>query len=230
MEVDMNHTGGLRILTRRGALTETNWFDLLEERRILIEPYLREMTLKTLGDLKIVHQELYGQATRCPLRMGAMIEKTYCDPPYRKYREAAELTGVEGDFPLDTRGIYPDDDGVYYYRHFKTNGCVIRFWGLTRNSEWINAECTVRRFEQARHAGHDERLDRRSEVVKFIVSASTPQDICQFCGITPQWVWQRLGDTVEAWLKHRQLLLARVEQLVKVIDHEKLMVNIIAQK
>lgn len=237
----MNHTGGLRILARRNALTKTDWFDLLEERRALIEPYLHEMTLKSLGDLKVVREEVYGHASERPLRMGAVIKKTHRDdPPYREYREAAPLTNVEGDFSLDTRGIFPDDE-VYHNGHFKcksvfkcgqtsASGRVTRFWGLTRNNQWVQAWCVERYFNQARSPGLDERLDRRSEVMKLAVSISTPQEICQLYGFTPQWMWQRLGDAVGAWLKHRENLLARAEQLADIIRNENMMVNIITRR
>lgn len=235
----MSHTGGLRILARQNALTETDWFDLLEQRRTLIEPYLREMTLKSLGDLEIVRDQKGDRASKRPLRMGAMVKKTCCDPPH-KYREAAPLMNAEGDFSLDTRGIFPDDE-VYHNGHFKVefvfegglvpaSGVVTKFWGLTRNNQWIMAECTERYFNQTRYFKCGHWMERRSEVVKFIVSASTPQEICRFCGITPQWMWQRLGGAVEAWLRHREDLLARAEQLVEIINSEKLMVNIIAQR
>lgn len=233
----MGHTGGLCILARRDALTETDWFDLLEQRRALLEPYLHEMTLKSLGDLRIVRDQKNNRSSERQLRMGAMVEKTDRNPPYREYREEAEFTCVEGDFSLDTRGIFPDDE-VYYLGHFKArkfvwevgrtsaSGVVTRFWGLTRNGRWIRAECTERYFSQTRYFGCENLTEQRSEVVKLIVSASTPQEICQFCDITPQWIWQRLGDVAEAWLKHRQNLLMHAERLVEVINSEKLMLEI----
>lgn len=205
---------------------------------MLLEPHLREMTLKSLGDLKLVHDQKGGHASYRPLRMGAMVEKSYREPPYRKYREATELKSMEGDFQLDTRGIFPDD-AVYYNGHFQwkpvfkgrklsASGCETRFWGLTRNNQWIKIEFVERYFDQARHAGHDERSERRSEVVKLVVSETTPEEICKFCGITPKWIWQRLGDSVESWLKHRQDLLASPERLAEIIKQEKMLLDIIA--
>lgn len=240
MEVDMleKDAKGLLILARQNALTDGDWFDLLEERHILFQPYLRDMTLKSLGDLEIIHDQRGGRASTRSLRMGAMVERSYLNPPYHKYRTAAELTNVEGNFPLDTRGIFPDDE-VYYHGHFKlenvfedgrtilASGLVTRFWGLTRNNKWIKAESTERYFYQAYHSGHDERSERRSEVVKFIVSASTPREICSFCNITPQWMWQRLGDVVKEWVTHRERLLSNVRQLDEIVRCEEAILSII---
>lgn len=234
-------TAGLRILARRDALTDTDWFNLIEERRALIEPHLRDMTLKSLGDLKIVRDYQGGHRSERPLRMGAMVEETYSSPPYHKYRKASELKIAKGPFSLDTRGIFPDDD-VYYNGHFKWEhiyrgdgqagaiGLTIWFWGLTRNNEWLKAVCTEKYFTQPLRAGVDEREEQRSEVVKFIATESTPEEICLFCDITPQWMWQRLGDAIEAWVKHRRHLLSDAERLVEVINHEKMMLGIITSK
>lgn len=201
----MLHTtrvGGLRILARRDALTDKDWFNLVEERRALIESHLRDMTLKSLGDLKIIGDDRQKLPFGRPLRLGAMVEKTYSTPPHRKYREASELKIAEGPFSLETRGIWPDDE-VYYHGHFKwehipkpggqmgSSGLILRFWGLTRNNQWLKAEMTESYFEQERHAGHDDRPEQRSEVVKLVTSESSPEEICQFCGITPRWIWQR---------------------------------------
>ncbi len=235
------YAGGLRILARRDALTEDDWFKLLEERRALIEPHLRDMTLKSLGDLKIIRDYKGGHSSERPLRWGAMVEKTYSTPPHRKYREASELKIAEGPFSLETRGIWPDDD-VYHYGHFKyehiykpggkrgATGLVLRFWGLTRNNQWLKAEMTESYFEQERHAGHDDRPEQRSEVVKLVTSESTPQEICQFCGVTPHWIWLRLGHAMEQWLESRQHQLSSAEQVVKIIHHEMMLLDIVAKK
>lgn len=213
---------GPRIWARQNALTETDWFNLLEERRALIEPHLREMTLKALGDLKIVSWGLCKSNERRPLRMGGMVEKVEKftkGPPLNPYWTAAELKAVEGNFPLETRGIFADDD-IYYHGHFKWDimrasgkieavGEILKFWGLTRNNQWIRAEATIRFF--------DDRREHLSEVKKLTVHESTPSEICQFCDITPQWLWQRLGDAIHAWVKHRERLLSKAEQLFEVI-------------
>ncbi|MBI2049201.1 MAG: hypothetical protein HYT29_02090 [Parcubacteria group bacterium] len=238
MEIRMldSHTKGLRIWARQNTLTETDWFNLLEERRTLLEPHLREMTLKALGDLKIVNGD---HQSRRSLRMGRMVQKVYHPRGrYCSYWVADELKAVEGHFPLETRGIFPDDD-IYYHGHFKWDcvrtpgrieavGEILKFWGLTRNNQWIKAEATVRFFTPAHVAKHDERPEQIREVQKLIVSESTPSEICQFCGVTPRWIWQRLGDVAQEWVTHRRQLLLKAEQLAEVIKQENALADIVA--
>lgn len=234
---------GLRILARRDALTETDWFNLLEARRALLELHLREMTLKTLGDLKIIYDDLNrGVGNGRPLRMGGMVEKfTKKDLPLH-WVESTPV--VEGNFSLDTRGIFPDDE-AYYHGHFKWDfiripprveavGQVTKFWGLTRNNQWILVEFPIRyrmvTYPALPGTCCKERTEKRSEVERVIVRESTPAEICQFCEITPQWIWQRLGDAAQAWVNHRRYLLSNAEQLVEVIKREETMLDITAPR
>ena len=241
MEIYMRDSqiGGLNILARRNVLTETDWFDLLLERRTLLEPYLREMTLKTLGDLKVVNDRSGNE--RRPLRMGGMVKKILSknlQSGYRPYWIADKLETVEGNFPLETRGIFPDDD-IYYHGHFKWDfigitgrvdavGEILRFWGLTRNNQWIKAEATIHFSNHPSVPVFDRDLGKMAEVLKLTVSESTPSEICQFCRVTPRWLWQRLSDAVEAWVKHREHLLSNAEQLFEVIKQENTLASIVA--
>lgn len=238
LDIDKVRTEGLRILARRSALTESDWFNLLEARRVLLEPYLREMTLKTLGDLKIVRNH---QCER-PLRKGGMEEKfTKKDLPL-SWVESTPI--VEGIFSLDTRGIFPNDE-VYFGGHFHWDfirapkriaavGEVLKFWGLTRNNQWILVELPITYHMVTYHSMPGtllkERTEQRSKVEKVVVCESTPQEICQFCKVTPQWIWQRLGDVVREWVKHRQNLLSNVEELANIVQHEETMLEIIKPK
>lgn len=231
-------TEGLRILARRNALTNKDWFDLLETRRALIKPHLREMTLKSLGDLKIVRDYQSGHSSERPLKLGAM---TRVAGSFSTNRAASELKITTGFFPLETRGIFPDDD-VFYHGHFyhgqpwehiresessPATGMVTRFWGLTRNNEWLKAECTQKYFTQARSPGRDYREEQRSEVVKLDTSISTPEEICSFCGIIPQRIWQRLGDVVELLLQQRREQLSSAKSLAGIIDSEQTLLRIV---
>lgn len=225
---------GLRILARRDALTESDWFDLLEKRRSLLELYLRWMTIKSLGDLMIVRDEMHHARK---LSVGAMVELSNGAVAYRRYRVPGKLKSVEGDFSLDTRGIFPDDE-VYHHGHFTTtnlfdgyklpaSGRLTRFWGLTRKGQWIKVECVENFFKQDRVPEYDKRQVQCSEVVRLTVSESTPQEICEFCRLTPRWIWSRLGDVVEKWVEDRMSLLEDAEELASVIKAEKMLLDII---
>lgn len=214
-------------MARQNTLTETDWFNLLEERRNLLAPHLREMTLKALGDLNIVR---YCNKDVRPLRMGGVIERVSKFAPYRHYLDWGGPKIVEGNFPLETRGIFANDD-IYYNGHFKWDfirapgrieavGEIVKFWGLTRNNQWIKAEATIQFF--------DDRNEHLVEVQKLTIYESTPEEVCQFCGVTPRWLWQQLGDAVEAWVTHRKRLLSKAEQLFEVIKQENVLADIVA--
>lgn len=226
---------GLRILARQNALTNSDWFDLLEERRALLAPHLRDMTLESLGDLKIVRSDTRDVRT---LRMGglAVVPHAHSD----SHREPCMLKETNPHFPFDTRGIFPDDK-VFYHGHFKWDyvrapgraeavGHVLKFWGLTRNNQWIKIEVPIRYYTQPHNPGYDDRPEMRAWVEKVVVSESTPLEICTLCEITPQWIWQRLGNAVKMWVKHRQRLFSNVKQLAEVVRHEEAMFDIIASK
>lgn len=243
MEVNVldKYTKGLRILARRNDLTDADWFNLLEKRQALLKPHLREMTLKSLGDLKIVHDDRTGSSAYFgrTLQMGglAIVPNRHSD----SHRDPCEPKEVSVDFPLNTHGIFPDDE-VYYHGHFKsefiyppegqepTIGLVIRFWGLTRNNKWIKIEVPIKYLTQPRDPGYDETPERMSEVERVIVHQSNPSEICHFCGVTPRWIWQRLGDVVQEWVKHRRSLLSNVERLVEVVKLEEVMLGIVTPK
>ena len=234
----LESTKSLRILARQNALTKEDWFILLEERRKLLAPHLREMSLKALCDLTIV---CGARGRRRPLRMGGVVERFTKDIPYRSYVEECALDIViEGNssFNFETRGIFPDDD-VYYRGHFKSDfirasgkveavGETVRFWGLTRNNKWITVETTIRFISQPRDPRYDENFEDTPEVERLTIHESTPAEICQFCGVTPRWLWQRLGDAVHTWATHRKLLLSQAEALNGTIRQEETLVNIIA--
>ncbi len=226
-------TEGLRILARRNVLTDDDWFDLLETRRALIGPHLRGMTLSTLGELKIVRDYF----SRRKLEDGGLtLERTFGS---QEYRVASEFKAVEGSFPLDTRGIFPNDL-IFDHGHFKwdsihaiegerATGERLRFWGLARNNAWIKIETTSRFFVQPRWPNvGDMRLETTAEVVKLVVSESTPREICEFCEVTPRWLLQELFRAVVAWRDHRRSLLGYAENLMGVINQENALLDIIA--
>ena len=154
------HLGGLTILARQNALTEKDWFELLEARRKLIEKHLRDMTLKSLGELRFIHDYFHEHA----LKM---------DEP--------KLIG-DTRFTLDTRGIFPSDKGSAgvtntEYHHTPetlarslTGGSSLvstteRLWGFTRNGKWIGVEVFVTRSEQPyKYEGRTEEVARAETV------------------------------------------------------------------
>jgi hypothetical protein len=227
-------TAGLAILARRNPLNGENWLALLEERRRLIEPHLRSMSLKTLGDLKIVHDDVNrGAGNGRRLRVGAMVKTDWPTDITIEYFQPGPFAGIEaGIYSLETRGIFADDE-IFYNGHYHSefvrshanlpaSGHVLYFWGLTRDGVWISIECVTRRFQCLR--------ENRTEVTKVIVTEASPLEICRLCHITLRWLWERLGDATEAWLKHRKQLMEEAETLVTTVRQENTLLSIVEPK
>jgi hypothetical protein len=229
---------GLTILARRNnqQLTENDWLDLIKARQNLIAPHLRSMSLKTLGSLKIIHDDINtGAGNGRELQLGGLVTMTMIDPHRTKYLGATIPEGIEsGDYSFETRGIFANDE-IFYHSHYHwepikpTNGCpaggdILRFWGLTRDNDWIKIECLLQTIIDPYDFGSKR---RRTHTKKVIVSKSNPKEICEFCHFNLKWLHDRLGDAVEAWLKHREKLLQEATALATLIRAEKNMIEII---
>jgi hypothetical protein len=217
---------GLRLLARQDELTEQDWFELLEARRELIAPHLRDMTLKALGDLKIVEQDQRGGTWRRELRQGGLLERAHPDPQQGIHYEPEALNHPQ----LGIRGIFPDDD-LYYHGHFNwrytVGGMETRFWGLTRSDEWITIKCIESHFHQHMRNGLSDRTEKKTRVNELIVAEATPEEICESQNITPRWLWERLGTVVDAFVEHRTRALGKARELKLALDQENIMVKIV---
>ncbi len=205
----------------------TDWFDLLEARRILIERHLRDMTLKSLGDLKIIDDGYGGRRT---LQTGGLEIVPLLHSEV--YRQPCTPKTVSLDFPLETRGIFSDDE-IFFHGHFNwdvshiSHDGVLKFWGLTRNNQWVRVEVTTKTYTQVRCPEQDLRPMEVTGVEKVFAVESSPSEIQQLHGFTPQWIWQRLGDAVKKWSEHRQKLLSETQQLARIIAHEEVMLGLL---
>ena len=139
-------------------------------------------------------------------------------------------------FTLDTRGIFSNDE-VFYHGHFMrdftdsttnpgTKDITIKFWGLTRNNEWIRVEVPIKSYVQLCNPGIDNRQHVRVGVKKVVVYESNPQEICELYGFTPKWIWKELGDATNVWIEHRRKLLLEAERLGEVVRYEEMMLDI----
>ena len=228
---------GVRILARRDVLTEEDWFKLLEARQTLLEPYLRKMTLKSLGDLKIVRDHLH-QCEKI-LRKGGLYQTTV---PSSRWEMGVPPVKGEECFSLDTRGIFPNDE-MFHEGHFNwkpiwspegkppSTGSVTRFWGLTRNNIWIKVEVLITYHPVMHHGVADTDLNDYTEqkpgVELVSIDESTPLEICKFCEVTPRWLWQRLGDVVREWEKQRRQLFSEAQELADIVRSEETIMRIV---
>lgn len=224
-------------MARRNALTEEDWFNLLEERRVLLEPHLRDMTLKSLGDLKIVHDDVTGHGGIWGRRLYKGGLKIVPDKHSDSHRQPCIPGVVSSRFSLDTRGIFSNDE-VFYHGHFKWDftdsitssrkkDMTIKFWGLTRNNEWIRIEVPIKNYTQPRSPGLDDRPHQVAGVEMVKVYESDSREICTLYGFTPQWIWQQLGDATKTWVEHRRKLLLGAEQLNEVVQYEEMVLDIV---
>lgn len=195
LEVEIRN---LIALARRSELTEQTWFELLEQRRSIVKDYLRDMTLKSIEDVRFLDDDSGAQSirSRSPIRF---------------------WIGHLGDirFTQETRGLFPNDKtsgGIATIEYHPTSKNELdkrtderpstpsthRFWGLTRNNEWIGIEVEV----IMEYEGHN-------RVVKpecLTVNEYPVEELCLFAQRTPRQLWLRLGEAVRQWAEHRKIL------------------------
>ncbi len=206
----MKSQTGLAILARRDALTQDDWRDLVEARLKMIEPHLRDMTLKTLGDIRMIHDYF-----------GAHDLK----------RDNPRVDG--GKFDLATRGIFPNDDswaGIASVEHDRGGGMSAiatthKLWGLTRDAGWIAIEVysTIGQ-EPYKRQGRTEEV-QRVRTVK--IRPSTLSEVCVFCKRPPYDIWRRLGEVVKNWTAHRKQLYEATRSLERDVLREEAVLGLL---
>src|SRR3989344_1172393 len=209
--MDITQSAAERILARRDELSIIDWYDLLEARRKDIAPHLRDMTLRTLGDLRVV-----GRTMKNPRRLAAV------NPGGIRFPGEIQRPRMllEGDLSAgyETRGIFPDDDiffnGHYHVDHQYKEGAVgetITFWGLARTGSWLLVRVTCHYEDLERHPPADRTRERTALIDEVSITAADPSEICRCCVRHPRHIWERLGRVVHEWVAHRQTLLAQSE-------------------
>lgn len=203
---------GLIALARRTHIAEADWYELLELRAESIKDHLRSMTLRTVGDIQFISSEK--------------------EPAHDLNHDKPKLS-EEGGFTLKTPGIFPNDRGwsvvsSIEYPERGVNGCgdaIHRFWGLTRNSEWIGIEARV---HSERVGEKYRRIERATEV--SIRKFASPPELCEFANRTPKQLWERLGGAVNEWVQHRERLLNDAIRLNERFSLEAQLVKEITEK
>jgi len=209
----MEKKTGLEILVRRDgrcALHETDWLKLVEARLEMIKPHLRDMTLKSLGDIRIINDDFGFHDLN---------------------RDKPKVSGEK--FNLATRGIFPNNDiwaGTAIEEYDREGGtsataATYRSWGLTRDGEWIMIEV----FSTNKHKRY--RYERRAEQVKTVkIEESTLADACVFCKRSPQDIWKRLGEIVKKWAEHRKNLYEDAQCLEEEVLWEEAFIELLPQE
>jgi hypothetical protein len=190
-------------LVRRDALTLKEWLVIIEERRALMQPHLRDMNLRTIGKLPAVS---YMRGTR-------VLE--------------SHNPIVEGDFDLSMKCAFPEGGGLYSgtipskLDHIydppgssPAAGVRERFWGLARSGDFVVIEALVW-FE--RLYGRDEKIT----VEKVSVRKCPLPELFPYMKVEPEKVWLQLGRVVKDWHKARESLLWDSAKLAKTVKAEE---------
>jgi hypothetical protein len=196
----------LAILTRKEALTDTDWFDLIEARRAAIKTYLDTFTLPTLGDLHCMRssnglhtltQDFPRQAPEEQRLFWLKTQGLFYTQPH----SAIEYKAGTGHQPGLGGVPYPDG--------------VLQIWGLTRSGKWV-----VATVEFVGEAGYKDRGRQRATALS--ISECEIQDLLEKTKESPQVVWNSLGDSVKAWAERRQRLANEAQRLAHMIEIEEL--------
>lgn len=215
MKMNDNDNPVLKLLARRDKITDDEWYVLLQARVRDLEDHLRSMSLKPLGELKMLKDYFHAHDLN---------------------RDQPDVESVNwSGHGLKTRGIFPSDKswaGIAKTEHERDAlervvASKHKLWGLTRDAEWIAIEVdTITYMEEYKRSGRFEEVQRAKKVK---ITRSTPIDLCKFCEVTYKKIWLRLGEVIKDWAEHRkqlyedafglQMVVEQEESLVQAIEH-----------
>lgn len=211
-------------LARRTEITENDWFELLRERAGELKEHLRNMTLKSLGELRIIHD---------------------CWNEHSLARDAPKILDDLSAFSLETRGIFPEDEGIgltatvseYDYTaegRARIQKCerplypsTQKLWGLTRNGAWIGIEVQVVR--SLRLYNEPDRYEEAAKAETVSIREMPLEELCAFAKRSPRQMWERFGDVAEDWVRDREILLSDARRLHKFFECEREVIKAIRQ-
>lgn len=210
-------------LARRTRITDADWLELLQERADALKESLRSMTLRQLDEIKFIHDYFHEHGLR---------------------KDNPRLISADDRFSIDMRGIFPSDrswGSVSHTTHHRAspdlepNRCAPRviamterFWGLSRNGEWVGIEVYVAHSEEPyKNPGRTERVARAQTVS---IHEYPLAELCEFSQRHPRVIWDRLGEAVDEWVRHRQALLDEAERIQELFNHESSLLNTIAPR
>lgn len=213
----MRPISGLAILARRDPLTEEEWQDLIAARLDALKPHLRHMTLRPLGEIQMIHDYFgthgLGQGNPIVTHRGGMLD-------------------------LEMRGIFPNDENwanvasrkeTHEKDDFSTTFTTHRFWGLTRQGQWIAIEVqsttTVGHFKEGRRATYT-----KQKANTVYIETLRLAEIPAFCSRSLRDIWNRLGEVAKEWAKHRKDLYEKALRLEETVLREEALLGIVPLK
>lgn len=199
-----SHGAGLLLRTTR--LSSEEWIQLVESRRLLLNPYLKCFSLKCLSESGYLHQE-----------GGSHVLAD--DEP--------EVDAEEG-LSLDTQGIFDRSKYTHIYgrqwssvdsRERLPIGGSFCLWGLSRKAEWVVA-CVEYNIDRQHRGPFYERATKIT-----IRRYATIGELVKAVDIEPRRVWELLGRTVSAWTEARLKLYAKAARLQAIVEAESAAVD-----
>ncbi|MDO8591550.1 MAG: hypothetical protein Q7R60_01320 [bacterium] len=191
---------GAELLLRTSAISDSEWRQLLESRRLLLKKSLDKFSLKTLGDVECLSSESHQH------------EINWDNP---------EVVTHDG-LGLDTQGIFGRGEAVFdqikippapwsgWGPSTETVGGTVNLWGLSRKGEWIVAQVEFRKESGYKGRGYD-------RAVKVTIRKTTVDELAEVAGST-QSVWDLLGRTVAEWTDQRLRIYLQANELLTVVQ------------
>lgn len=192
-------TYGADLLLRTDPLGHEEWMQLLESRRLLLKQHLDKFSLERLGEIECLSSESH----------------------YHKINQDHPEVVAEADLDLDTQGIFGRGETTFeqvkvpsapwsgWGPETETLGGVVNLWGLSRKGEWLVIQVEFKREPGYKNRGND-------RAVRVTAKTTTVSELAEVA-LSPQYVWDQLGQTVAQWTEQRLRLYLQANELLAVI-------------
>lgn len=200
----MPSTSALQSLFSKQQISNEKWFELLEERRLLLKPYLDKVTLGILGRVGCIQSSYGGNHTL----FDDNTDHPLCEPGHD-----LDL-GTQGIFMCSygSRELYPGTGIIRPYDFSRPNGHLY-IGGLVRKACWILA-----RVNFVGVVDYKGRVGERA--ISVLIEKADLPTIVSMAKVTPYEIWQTLGREVAKWEEQRKWLYEEMRRLNAVLERD----------
>jgi hypothetical protein len=199
---------GIKKLLHKKSQKEIDWLEMLEERRKLVKPYLKELSLNTMSE------RIYLNGGRSE---NTTVHQLKEDRP-------AIVTSSNLGLTLETRGMFfpafkPLKENIYTREPLEEE--VYTWWGISLYGDWLLI-----------NVRYDFRSQDPSYEVAFQVDIAKREDLSILVkspGINPKEMWFSIGKLIMEWKQKREFLYRRASNLLATVKSEEQIVNIIPE-
>lgn len=206
----MINRDALRILARQDTLTEKEWKDLVAARAKMVSKHMRNMTLLKIKELKFWRPTSYVDSS---------------DPGTYYSFDQGEVNLVSQNFNLETMGIFPETnktiDGSVCEVVFGTES-RFKFWGFTRNDEWLLISISKKITTQHKRRGH--LFD-----FEVCIKEATLDEVCEIPDCTPMSILRRLHKATADWVSLQESRLDMARRLHESVMAEYYLLTLIQE-